>query len=62
MFQEEVLIVSKLGREQRQFNASTYKFSIEACFRDRRFQIEIIMPNRYMKIKSKHFVLSESRG
>jgi len=33
----------------------TYLSSIEACFRNRRFPVEIIRPDRYMKIKSKHF-------
>jgi hypothetical protein len=33
----------------------TYLSAIEACFRNRRFPVEIIRPGRYMKIKSKHF-------
>jgi hypothetical protein len=33
----------------------TYLSSTEACFRCRRFPIEIIRPDEYMKIKFKHF-------
>ena len=33
----------------------TYLSTIEVDFRNRRFPIEIIMPGKYMKIKSKYF-------
>jgi hypothetical protein len=42
------------------FEGYTYLSSIGACFRGRRFPIEIIRPGRYMKIKSKDFGYSIS--
>jgi hypothetical protein len=43
------------------FAEYTYLSAIEVCFRNRRFPIEMIMPGRYMKIKSIHSGQSENR-
>jgi hypothetical protein len=38
---------------------STYLSATGGCLRSRRFPIEIIRPDKYIKIKSKHFGYSE---
>ena len=42
------------------FEEYTYLSSVETCYRNRRFPVEIIRPGRYMKIKSKYFGLSQN--
>jgi hypothetical protein len=37
------------------FNPFTYLSTAEECFRNRRFPLEIIRPDKYMQIESKHF-------
>jgi len=34
--------------------------AVEICFKNRRFPVETLRPDKYMKIKSKHFGYSEN--
>jgi hypothetical protein len=53
--QEGVLILPKGWRSRGQFSAYTYLSAVVAGFRNQIFPIEIIGPDKYMKIKSTHF-------